>query len=426
MPATDGGERVVVTDAEVGLTEPSTPTLSTSFSEKQIRELPILTRDLNNLALFAPGVFSVRTFSFASTLVPFAANGSRGRDNNFIIDSVDNNEPLFGGAATQFTNTDLFAEYRIFTNQFKAEYGRNSGSVVNIITERGGNNWRGSLFWFGQHDGPNALNQVEKVAQVPGPVRFYENQIGGTLGGPLQKEATWIFLSYQWDRARNDLSPVYPLVATIPTSAGLSALAPFASRTTVGALLGVPTVATLPGRTTPCSGVSGLPPNNPCSVGSVTIFTGTPVVATTIPFGAFLVPEAGVFDVRDHQASMRIDRRLTQRDDFYARYLFDDLRTPRTVGAAPAEVAFADLGLLPEWRAILRQRTQSLGLFWTHAWPTALHELRGSFTRISSQTAPSRELIPTNPWRERSLPWPGELALPATVPLEAEAPGIRG
>ena len=71
--------------------------------------------------------------------MPFAVNGSRGRDVNFIIDSVDNNEPLFGGAATQFTNSDLFAEYRILTSLHKAEFARHSGGVVNIITRRGGN-----------------------------------------------------------------------------------------------------------------------------------------------------------------------------------------------------------------------------------------------------------------------------------------------
>jgi hypothetical protein len=376
-----GEEKVEVKESEVAMVDYTTATLSTSFTNRQIRELPILTRDLNNLALFAPGVFSVRTFSFASTLVPFAANGSRGRDNNFIIDSVDNNEPLFGGAATQFTNTDIFAEYRILSNQFKAEYGRNSGSVVNIITERGGNQWRGTAFWFGQHDWFNASNQVERYSQLEGTTRFYENQLGGTFGGPLKKESTWIFGSYQWDRARIDLTPIYPLISTMPTAAGITALGAFSSSPTVAHLLNTATVQDVPGGTYPCGASgSGLPTNNPCSIGSVL------VGATSIPFGTYLVPRAGLFDVRDHQASLRFDHRLTERDDFYARYLVDDLRTPRTAGGAPSEVAFYDMGLLPDWRAIFRQRTQSLGIFWTHAWPTALHELRGSFTRISSQT----------------------------------------
>jgi 5-hydroxyisourate hydrolase-like protein (transthyretin family) len=113
-----GSETVEVKPAASYLVETSSLTESTAFTRAQIQELPILTRDINNLALLAPGVVSSRTFSFASTLVPFAVNGSRGRDINFIIDSVDNNEPLFVGAATQFTNTDLFDEYRILTSQY--------------------------------------------------------------------------------------------------------------------------------------------------------------------------------------------------------------------------------------------------------------------------------------------------------------------
>jgi hypothetical protein len=385
--ATIGEEKVVPFQADVFLTDTSSPTLSTSFTEKQIRELPVLTRDVNNLALLAPGVFSVRTFSFASTLVPFAANGSRGRDNNFIIDSVDNNEPLFGGAATQFTNTDLFAEYRILTNQYKAEYGRNSGSVVNIITERGGNQWHGSAFFFGQSDKFNAANRVETFAGLSGNTRFYETQAGATLGGPIKKEAAWFFVSYQWDRARNDLSPLYPVVATAPLSSGLAALQAFPSTPTLQAFLSSPTVTDVPGSNSPCgSASSNLPQTNPCTVGQVTAFNTNTSTVDPIDFGTFLVPRSGVFDVRDHQFSARYDQSLGPRDDIYFRYLFDDLNTPRLVGGAPAEVGFADFGLYPEYRTILRQRTQSLGLFWTRAWATALHELRGSFTRISSET----------------------------------------
>ena len=381
-----GEEIEVKAESEVALIESTTPTLSTSFSERQIRDLPILSRDLNNLGLLAPGVFSARSFSFASTLVPFAANGSRGRDNNFIIDSVDNNEPLFGGAATQFTNTDIFAEYRILTNQYKAEYGRNSGSVVNIVTERGGNTMHGTAFWFGQHDAFNATTEAERQARLRGPTRYYENIGGATVGGPIKAERTWYFVSYQWDRARHDLTPIYPILSTGPTTPGLATLAGF-STPTVAALLGVPTVTGLPGITSPCGGpTSGLPPDNPCTVG--TVFASViPSPFQPVSFGTFLVPRAGVFDVRDHQASVRIDHRLTDRDDIYFRYLFDDLSTPRTVGAnAISEVAFFDQGLFPEWRAIFQQRTQSLGGFWTHAWATALQEVRVSWTRIASRT----------------------------------------
>ncbi len=400
----DEKDRRIEVPSEVTPLETTSPTLSTSFSERQIRELPILSRDLNNLALLAPGVFSVRAFSFASTLVPFAANGSRGRDNNFIIDSVDNNEPLFGGAAAQFTNTDLFAEYRILTNQYKAEYGRNSGSVVNIITERGSNQWRGTAFWYGQHDFFNATSSVERFAQVAEPVRFYENQVGATLGGPIKKEKAWVFASWQWDRARHDLSPLFPLVATLPTTSGLQALQTVANDTSfnpapgfgcdelvkigcpgppVNALLALPTVGTLAGLTTPCGQpASGLPATNPCTIGSVF----SPSFGVNVDYGTFLVPRGGVFDVRDHQGSLRYDQQLGVKDNLFVRYLFDDLVTPRTVGGQPSEVAFLDQGLMPESRLTFQQRAQNIGIFWTHAWPDKLHELRLSGTRISSQT----------------------------------------
>jgi len=381
-----GGETIEVKAAEISLTETSTPARSASFNQFQIRQLPVLTRDLNSFALLAAGVASVRSFSFASTLVPFAVNGSRSRDNNFIIDSVDNNEPLFGGAATQFTNTDAFSEYSVITNQYKAEYGRNSGSVVNMISERGGNQWHGSTFWFGQSDALNALNLVEQTAGFTHPVHYRSDFAGATLGGPLRKENTWAFLSYQWNHVRADLSEVYPQVATVPTLNGLNALSQMPLTPTTAAFLSDPAVRGLALASPACfSFISGLPPNGPCTL------SGPPnngILVNNVPveFGTYAVPGAGDFPVRDHQASARLDHRLSQRDDLSGRYLLDDLRSPLTAGAGPLQVGFFDEGLLPSGRDFVAQRTQNAGAFWTHAWPRALHELRGSFSRISSRS----------------------------------------
>ena len=142
---------VVVVQSDAPMTDINMPTQGENFNQTQIRELPILSRDVNNLALLAPGVESVRTFSFASTLVPFAASGSWGRYNNFIVDSVSNNEPIFGGAATQFSNPDIFSDYAILTSIPKAEFGRDSGSTVNVITKSGSSKLHGTAFWFGQY-----------------------------------------------------------------------------------------------------------------------------------------------------------------------------------------------------------------------------------------------------------------------------------
>jgi hypothetical protein len=379
-------ESLMVT-SKAPMAERESPTLSTAFPERQVRDLPILTHDINNLALLAPGVLSVRTFSFASTLVPFAVNGSRGRDNNFIIDSVDNNEPLFGGAASQFTNTDIFSEYTILTNQLKAEFGRNSGGTINAITKGGTDKLHGTLFWFGQDDKFNALSSVEKSSLLTSPARFYENQIGATLGGPIKKDKTFFFISYQWDRARDNLSQIFPVLETLPTTVGLAALNTLTVTPALTAYLAVPSVRSLPGLASPC--FHTLPPlpatgfslTNPCHVADSPVT----VNATSIPYNVFLVPKGNLFDVRDHQISGRIDQRINPANDFYARYLFDDLLAPRTPLAPAGETAFSDLGLLPDWRLFNRQRTQSLLLNHRHYRVNALNEFRVSYSRIAQQ-----------------------------------------
>src|ERR1051326_7038379 len=388
---------------DLAMTDSVRPTLSTAFSEKQLRELPLSSRDVNNLATLAPGAVNVSSFSFANTLVPFAVNGSRGRDNNFIIDSVDNKEPLFGGAATQFSNSELFSEFSILTGQFQAEYGRNSGSIVNVITKSGTKEFHGSAFWYTQNDALNAMTKVEKESRLTEPAPFYEHQVGASVGGPIKKDSTWFFISYQWDRARNDLSSEYPVVATLPTSAGLAMLQSINAANptpTLTVFLADPTVRTLPTLTSPFAApcavpdTTGVNATNPCTTGKASWdptkgnCTSTPDPCVGIDFGTYLVPNANVFGYRDHQGSVRIDQKLGQRDNLFFRLLLDDVRTPIGVVSDPSQVAFSDLGLLPQWRPILAQRTQNFGSSWTHAFDRALNELRFSFSRVSSEKGP--------------------------------------
>jgi len=371
---------VVVTSA-APMTDVSMPTQGENFNQGQVRELPLLSRDVNNLALLAPGVESVRTFSFASTLVPFAASGSWGRYNNFIVDSVSNNEPMFGGAATQFTNADIFSDYAILTSVPKAEFGRDSGSTVNVITKSGSSKIHGTLFWFGQDNEFDAMTRADTAALLTTTPPSYEQKIGATLGGPLGKK-TFYFLSYQFDRARADLSNVYPVIATVPTTTGLSALRGVTSPSpALATMLGYPSVESVSGLVGQCfaatppshTGFTTPATSNPC-------FSGT---AGTYQFGSYDVPQGNLFDVYDHQASGRIDRRLNDSNDFYVRYLVDDLTTPQAVLNSAGDVAFSDLGRLPDSRSILQQHTQSALFDERYARATSLNEFRFSFGRIA-------------------------------------------
>ncbi|HXE74718.1 MAG TPA: TonB-dependent receptor [Candidatus Xenobia bacterium] len=386
-------EVVEVTSA-APMSDTTSPTLTATFPEREVSELPILTRDVNNLGLLAAGVSSVRTFSFASTLVPFAVNGSRGRDNNFIIDSVDNNEPLFGGAATQFTNTDIFAEYTILTLQTKPEFGRNSGATVNSITKSGSNVNHGSLFWFTQADDFNARSRVEQAAFRTEPSQSYENQLGGTFGGALRKDKTFYFLSYQWDRAVVNLTNVFPVLGTLPEAAGLATLQGLSATPTLDAYLASPSVSGTPFLPANCFAApapAGFSTTNPCMVtgGTVGVDTnGDFVFDTFVPFNIWRMQNANLFTIIDHQFSVRLDHRLGRADDIYGRYLFDDLQTPRVPLSPAGDSAFADLGLYPEYLNISRSRTQSLLINERHYWVNALNEFRFSFSRVSQGIGP--------------------------------------
>lgn len=376
---------VVVVTSDAPMTDTNTAAEGANFDQTQIRELPILTRDVNNLALLAPGVLSVRTFSFASTLVPFAVNGSGGRYNNFIIDSVSNNEPIFGGAATQFSNPDIFADYAITDGAPKAEFGRDSGSTINVITKSGSSKLHGTVFWFGQYNQLNAMTRADTAALLTSTPPSYENKAGGTLGGPLGKKGTFFFLSYQFDQSHSDLSNVFPVIATVPTASGLSALRSAPNTPALASMLSYPSIniSSLGGRcfaTAPPAVTNFTSPStsNPC-------FTAT---ADGYQFGSYDVPQGNLFNLNDHQASARVDRRLNDSNDFYVRYLTDDLNTPQAVLDPAGDVAFNDLGTLPDSRSILRQRTQSALLDERFARANSLNEVRFSFSRIAQGVGP--------------------------------------
>jgi len=191
------------TNAEVGV----------RFDSKRVSELPIsTTRNIFALALSAPGVaqLSEGQSQFTSG-VQYSANGMRTRGNNFMLDGQDTNDPSVGGRIQPMNNPDVVQEVRLITNQYAAEYGRNAGSIMNVITKSGTNNFHGTAFWFENRCGKqgadtggiclNARNNLDKAAdRAAGKDRDRyrrEHQYGGTLGGPVLKGKTFFFGSYQ-------------------------------------------------------------------------------------------------------------------------------------------------------------------------------------------------------------------------------------
>jgi hypothetical protein len=144
----------------------TTAEVGTRFDDKRLSELPIATnRNVYQVALSAAGVsqLNIGQSAFASG-VNFSSNGGRVRSNNFMIDGQDNNNFGVGGSTVPLNNPDLIQEVRLVTNQFSAEYGRNSSAVFNAVTRSGSNSFHGSGFWFHNDNALNACSNVQKSA----------------------------------------------------------------------------------------------------------------------------------------------------------------------------------------------------------------------------------------------------------------------
>jgi Carboxypeptidase regulatory-like domain/TonB-dependent Receptor Plug Domain/TonB dependent receptor len=179
------------------------------LTTQAIENLPVNGRDYTKLIYLNPGVsgspdqISDSPGSFGT----FSMNGSRGRANNFLLDGTDmndgyRNDPaineagVFGDPAT-ILPIDAVAELRVLSN-YEAEYGRNSGAVVNIVTKSGTNQLHGSLLEYNRTSSVGGARNFFNTAGRQDP--FHNNQFGGSLGGPIIKDKTFFYLNYEGQR----------------------------------------------------------------------------------------------------------------------------------------------------------------------------------------------------------------------------------
>ncbi len=207
-------ETVTVTSTGEELVTKDQAQISTTFESRKIEDLPSngAGGGLDTLALLAPGVVASRNSGVNTDGTGLSVNGNRGRSNNFQIDGSDNNDLSIGGPSLFVDNQSQVAEYQIITNNFSAQYGRNSGAVVNIITKSGGNAFHGDLSWYHQDwRNLNSLNNQQRASGQLYPDRNLYNAYGGTFGGPIWlpkfgeggkgiwkgKDRAFFFISYQ-------------------------------------------------------------------------------------------------------------------------------------------------------------------------------------------------------------------------------------
>ena len=211
-----GASQQVEVTAEAPLLERSVSALGQVIHQENIVGLPLNGRDFVQLGTLAPGATKSEGTQFnnpsASTSVrgttSLTVNGMRENDNDWIFDGIDNNE-LSAGSISILPSIDAIQEFRVLTNNYSAQYGRNGGGTVLITSRSGSNSVHGSAFEFVRNQIFDARNFFDGKTKPT----FRQNQFGGSLGGPVKKDKIFFFGDYQGTRIRKELT----FLSTVPT-----------------------------------------------------------------------------------------------------------------------------------------------------------------------------------------------------------------
>ncbi|MFZ0563377.1 MAG: carboxypeptidase regulatory-like domain-containing protein, partial [Terriglobales bacterium] len=394
-------ETVEVT-SEAPLVDTTSTQLGAVMDARQVSNLPLNTRDTYQLLQLQPGVMS--TIGSSNTIIygsdtpgAVSVNGGRGRSNNFSVNGGDAND-LFANLPTVQPSPYSIAEFRVITNTFDAEYGRNSGSVVNVVTKSGTNDLHGSLYEFFRNKVLNANNYCLTAAEGLScdKPQFNQNQFGGTFGGPIKKDRTFFFASYEGRRIRQGiLSPA----VTVPSAQERpSATQPYADFTDLGSspfagnLNNPQLLDNRPGCDLAVGDPGGIPAGTPYTTlfpsGQIPLACMDPTavdllqLVPTPPNGGFLISTVPTEAIRGDQVTARVDHRLNDKQNLSIYYYFNDDRTNNPF--ASFELAGADL---PGFGDIVAERFQQWNI--THNWTISnsmVNEFRFNYNREGQQT----------------------------------------
>jgi len=341
-----------------GLLQVESAAIKDTIEQQQVIDLPLKGRDFIDLVALSPGVTTppagTRGSALQQTGQTYGILGQRGGHNLYLVDGVSVTDEAFNNLVLS-PSVDDVQEVNINQTSYDAEFGGKSGGIINVITKSGNNRLHGSVFEFVRNDIFDAKNFFVKPAQAKPP--FKQNQFGGSIGGPIQRDKTFFFADYEGERVRKSLTDTF----TVPTAAEAS-----------GNFTG-----------------SGITVNNPS--------TGMPFSNDTIPgidpvaqallakvaqgipggFPAIIGPNATVSvtnlsTIAINQYDARVDHTFSSSDSAFVRgSIFDDNEfDPYGLGALNET-------LLPGFGYNLRTHTDNLSATWTHIFSTSwINELR--------------------------------------------------
>ncbi len=215
MKVAAASETVEIT-ATAPVVESNSVSVGTVVNQKTVQEIPLNGRHFVDLALLIPGTVTPPANGFLTAPLrgqgsfAFNSGGAREDSVNYMINGINLSDPVQNQITFQPT-INTVAEAKVDNSTFSAEYGRNSGAIVNIATRSGSNEWHGEFYDFIRNSFFDARNFTNPIGIPQAP--FKRNQFGGDGGGPIKKDKTFFYLSYEGLRQRQAV-PLQSLVLT--------------------------------------------------------------------------------------------------------------------------------------------------------------------------------------------------------------------
>jgi hypothetical protein len=200
-----GAQQMVKVNADSSAISPTTSDISGLVGEQQVKDLPLNGRSFDELLTLNPGIVNFTTEKTGGVGVSnstvgnnFAVSGNRPQQNLFLLNGVEftgaaENNMQPGGASQELLGVDAVREFNVLRDSYGAEYGKRPGAQVLIVTQSGSNRMHGSLFEFLRNRDLDAPNYFDKGSAPP----FQRNQFGAALGGPLQRDKTFLFGNFE-------------------------------------------------------------------------------------------------------------------------------------------------------------------------------------------------------------------------------------
>jgi hypothetical protein len=377
----------VSVEATSPLLQTSSSELGTTVTSAQIEALPLNGRNFVNLTRTLPGVLRGipgANIDGAGSLAwrasaSFSANGQRTRDNNFMLDGVDNNETWLQTVVI-FPSVDALDEFKLQTSTYSAEFGRSLGGVVNLQIKSGTNSLHGSAFEFMRNDAFDANNFFNNRAGRAKP-DFKQNQFGGTVGGPVFKNQTFFFGDYQGHRETQGQT----FLSTVPSKAMRGGDFSELTRVIYDPQTGQP----FPGNIIPADRLDQVAKNILTQLYPEPNTAGSRQASNGQTINNYLINP--IKERQDNQGDIKVEHRLTNANRFFVRYSFEKTHRiqPATLPHGDAGATFGAGDGNIKAQSVAFNDTQTLGNNWLNEFRFGWSSIKFFMTSIDYGTNPA-------------------------------------